>query len=65
MEEYGELNNIPMWVLESGVATVYPEFMDNMKAGPPAKTPDEAAIAAPATVGLSRPKAAAGTPIKL
>lgn len=53
MEEFSELNKIPMWVLRAGAATMYPEFMDQLRQGPPVQVPTEA-IAADRAAAQSR-----------
>ena len=45
MEEFSQLNGIPMWALRAGAATMYPEFMDQLRQGPPVQVPAEAAVA--------------------
>ena len=60
MEEFSELNQVPMWALRAGTATIYPEFMDQLRQGPPVAKPPLAAVAEEAAAKTRPPAVVKG-----
>jgi len=55
MKEFSELNQIPMWALQAGPETMYPEFMDQLKVGKAAGLPELSKVAERAAAATRPP----------